>query len=79
MSKLIRRKKALIKFFFLFILLLLAFNFPILSIFNVPQNVKNIPLLYLYIFVLWFIAILLIALMLERHNRHKKNNDPPKL
>ncbi|MGF1593654.1 MAG: hypothetical protein ACFCUW_10270 [Kiloniellaceae bacterium] len=46
----------------LFVVALLAFNPPILSIFSVPDLVFGIPTLYLYIFVAWGGAIVLLAI-----------------
>jgi hypothetical protein len=46
----------------LFVVALLAFNPPVLSIFSVPDLLFGIPLLYLYIFVAWAGVILLLAL-----------------
>jgi len=37
-------------------------NYPILSLFNLDITVLGIPLLYLYIFIVWFLLIILIAL-----------------
>ncbi|NJL14622.1 MAG: hypothetical protein HC913_17545 [Microscillaceae bacterium] len=41
-------------------LFLLLFNYPLLSIFNKPTYVQEIPLLYVYVFGLWLgiIAVL---------------------
>ncbi len=74
MSKLVPPHKNLTKFFFLFLLLMLAFNYPILSIFNVPQKVGSFPLLYLYIFVVWLVAIVCIAIVFERHHSQRSQN-----
>lgn len=46
----------------LFVVALLAFNPPILSIFSVPDLLFGIPLLYLYILVAWAGVIALLAL-----------------
>ena len=46
----------------LFVVALLAFNPPILSIFSMPDLLFGIPLLYLYIFVAWAGVIALLAL-----------------
>jgi hypothetical protein len=46
----------------LFVVALLAFNPPVLSIFSVPDLLFGIPLLYLYIFVAWAGVIALLAL-----------------
>jgi len=47
----------------LFLLGCLLFNFPILSLFNLKVIVVGIPLLYLYIFLIWFIFIVFIYLI----------------
>ena len=46
----------------LFVIALLAFNPPILSIFSVPELVFGIPTLYLYIFMAWGGVIALLAM-----------------
>ena len=45
----------------LFVVALLAFNPPILSIFSVPDLLFGIPTLYLYIFLAWAGVIALLA------------------
>ncbi len=45
----------------LFIVALLAFNPPVLSIFSVPELIFGIPVLYLYIFLAWGAVIALLA------------------
>jgi len=45
----------------LFVVALLAFNPPILSIFSVPELLFGIPVLYLYIFAVWGVVIALLA------------------
>src|SRR3546814_13953473 len=45
----------------LFVVALLAFNPPVLSIFSVPDLIFGVPTLYLYIFVAWGGAIALLA------------------
>jgi len=47
----------------LFLLGCLLFNFPILSLFNHNVIVLGIPLLYLYMFSIWFILIVFIYLI----------------
>lgn len=46
----------------LFIVALLAFNPPVLSIFSVPELLFGIPVLYLYILAAWGAVIALLAL-----------------
>jgi hypothetical protein len=48
---------------FLFGLLLLMP--PMMGIFNVGTLVLGIPLLYLYLFVVWMLVVLLVALILR--------------
>lgn len=50
---------------FVFVLGLVAFNPPLLSIFSVPEFVLGIPLLYLYLFAAWAVQIALLAVIME--------------
>ncbi len=47
----------------LFLLGMLLFNFPLLSLFNRPILVLGIPVLYLYLFAVWSLIILLILII----------------
>ena len=47
----------------LFLLGMLLFNFPLLSLANRPVLVLGLPLLYLYLFGAWSLIILLIHLI----------------
>lgn len=49
----------------LFLLGVLLFQMPLLSIFDVPEYVLGIPRLYLYLFVAWAILIVLTMLTIE--------------
>lgn len=51
----------------LFLLGCLLFNYPILSIFNLPETVLGIPLLYLYVLVSWASLIFLVGLITSKH------------
>jgi hypothetical protein len=44
----------------------LLFNYPLLAVFNVPQMLFGIPLLYVYFFLAWAALIGLMALVIER-------------
>ena len=44
----------------------LAFNFPILAIFNTSGFFLGIPALYAYIFIAWALLIAAMALVVER-------------
>jgi len=44
---------------------MLLFNFPVLALFNVPQTLFGVPLLYAYLFIAWAGLIGLMALAAE--------------
>jgi hypothetical protein len=50
----------------LFVLGNLLFNYPLLALFNRPESVLGIPLLYLYVFGAWALLIALLALTVQR-------------
>ncbi|MCG6912246.1 MAG: hypothetical protein LJE94_19305 [Deltaproteobacteria bacterium] len=59
----------------LFLLGVLFFNFPLLSLFNHKSYVLGFPLLYLYIFGVW---VLMIVLMMFTTSRSRlPENRPP--
>jgi hypothetical protein len=41
-------------------------NYPLLSLFNKPGEIFNVPLLYIYIFALWAVLIALMAYVIEK-------------
>ncbi len=41
---------------------LLLFNYPLLALFNLPESVFGVPVLYAYIFAAWALLIGLMAL-----------------
>ena len=50
----------------MFLLGLVLFNYPILSLFNKAANLLGIPVLYIYVFVAWAGVIGLVAWIVER-------------
>ena len=42
------------------------FNYPLLRIADVPEVVLGVPLVWLYVFVVWVLLILLVALTLRK-------------
>jgi hypothetical protein len=50
----------------LFIFGAVLFNPPFLSIFNRPDHLLGVPLLYLYLFLAWVLLIALTGLLVER-------------
>jgi hypothetical protein len=49
----------------LFVLGCLLFNYPVLSLFNVPEVAFGVPVLYAYIFAAWALLVALMALAAE--------------
>ena len=47
----------------LFLLGWVLFNYPILSLFNLPVSISGIPLLFIYVFVTWALLIVFIFLV----------------
>ncbi len=45
---------------------LLLFNYPLLGLFNSPQTIGGLPMLYVYLFVVWAALIGLLAIVAER-------------
>jgi hypothetical protein len=44
----------------------LLFNYPILALFNLPNAVLGIPVLYAWIFCAWAVLIALMAWLVEK-------------
>ena len=44
----------------------LLFNYPLLGLFNSPQTIGGVPVLYAYLFVAWAALIGLLAIVAER-------------
>ena len=60
-----RRRELLIALFLLAVLLLTP---PLLIVFNQATRLLGVPLLYLYLFVVWAVLIALVALTVERRD-----------
>ena len=52
----------------LFLFGALFLNYPLFSLFAGPTLVVGIPLLYIYVFVVWAVLIALIAIVVERRS-----------
>ena len=55
------------------VLLLVLFTFPFISIANKPKLVAGIPVLFLYILIVWTIAIVVLYRIAER--KQKKQDE----
>lgn len=53
------------RFIALFLLGYILLNNPILSLFNLPRILWGIPLLFFYIFGVWIVLIVLVALIIS--------------
>ena len=52
----------------LFLLGLLLFNYPLLTLFAGSVHVLGIPVLYFYVFAVWALLIGLMALVVEKRD-----------
>ncbi|WP_439881562.1 hypothetical protein ACSX1A_00085 [Pontibacter sp. MBLB2868] len=59
------------RLFFISILFLVLLSFPVLSIFNQGGTVAGVPVLYLYLMVMWLLCIVAIGLFVERKRIRK--------
>lgn len=50
----------------LFICGALAINYPVLDLFDRPWAPFGIPVLYFYLYLIWFVLIVLLILVVER-------------
>ena len=50
----------------LFIVGVLALNYPVLELFNRPSMPFGVPLLYLYLYLAWLVLIILLIVVVER-------------
>lgn len=50
----------------LFIVGVLALNYPVLELFNRPWMPFGIPVLYLYLYLAWLVLIILLIAVVER-------------
>ncbi|WP_276976713.1 hypothetical protein [Flavobacterium filum] len=62
------KKRHLQKFVILSLLLWVAFNFPILLLFNNSDAIFGIPMIYFYIFSVWTLSIILSFYFLKKYN-----------
>lgn len=60
------------KLLFIFLLFLMLFTWPLLSIFNVGSYFFGMPDLYVYFFVAW--AVLILLLFLATRSMAKKSS-----
>lgn len=54
---------------------MIALNYPLLALFSDASTLFGVPVLYLYLFFLWAIFILLVALTLTRKGKKESAID----
>lgn len=52
-----------------FLTAVLLFNYPVLSLFDRPEPLFGLPILYVFMFVVWAAVIAVIAWIVERGGR----------
>lgn len=57
------------------LLLLLLFNYPLLTAANKPIRVMGFPVLYLYLAFLWLLGIVLLWLQSFHHRQSRKPDE----
>lgn len=67
----LRLKESWVIFFILGIIMM---NAPFITIFNKPDNLSGMPLLYLYLQIGWLVSILVIVVFTKSID-HKNNSD----
>ena len=50
----------------IFLLGCVLLNYPVISLFNRPAEILDVPLLYIYIFAAWAVLIALMAYVIEK-------------
>lgn len=58
----------------LFLFVVVLYNYPILSLFNISNRISGIPVLYLYLFFVWILSIIL-AVIINKYPRDNKYPD----
>ncbi len=62
------------KLLFISVLFIMLFSFPFLKMINSASLIAGIPQFYLYIFIVWFIAISLIWLVADTKRKKTRQN-----
>jgi hypothetical protein len=60
----------------LFVVGVLALNYPLLSLFDRLGLPLNVPLLYLYVFLVWLLLIIAMAFILEGRGLRGEERSP---
>ena len=61
----------------LFVVAALALNYPCLEMFDRAWALLGVPLLYFYLYLVWFVVIVLLIVVVE-HSEIREPGEPPK-
>jgi hypothetical protein len=61
-----RQRSATARLVAVFLAGCLAFGYPVLALFNVPETVLGVPVLYAYLFGAWAALIAIVAAIVPR-------------
>ncbi|HQV37105.1 MAG TPA: hypothetical protein P5335_11975 [Flavobacterium sp.] len=62
------KKRHIQKFVILSFMLWMAFNFPILLLFDSADAILGIPIIYFYIFSVWTLSIIVSFIFIKKYN-----------
>jgi hypothetical protein len=63
------------KLFFISVLFLMLFSFPFIKMANKEVFIAGFPLFYLYLFFVWFLAIIISLLIADSKKRPPKQRN----
>lgn len=62
------KKRHIQKFLMLSLFLWLAFNIPLVLLFNKAEAILGIPIIYFYIFSVWLVSIIISFYLVKSHH-----------
>ena len=57
----------------LFLFVVVLYNYPVLSLFNISNTISGLPVFYLYLFFVWILSIVLVVVI----NRYPQKTEFP--
>lgn len=61
----------------LFVVAALALNYPFLEMFDRAWALLGVPLLYFYLYLVWFVVIVLLIVVVEHSEIHEPDRPEP--
>jgi len=62
------KKRNIQKFILLSLFLWMAFNIPLVLLFNTAEAIFGIPIIYFYIFSVWILSIIITFILVKNHH-----------